>query len=1488
VSFCCWLQKTVEWEEFVEYLVERGIVAGTQSIAPMEFRFQYDEGFHDDLSSPGQERTKLFLSTGSPRSSKASFALVESGASRVRLLGADLEPVAELSVQDALQASSIIHATCDIFKLAFEPVNGRLYAMLSDFSVVAWCLEGADFVYAGHVPRSKHVLTSLGTSAAPEMLLLGTLDGRVVAYDAGTLGQLWDMPSKDLEPISSMVTIPGVDPPSAMSSGLAHHLLCWDLTCGHIRMKYSTMDHAVDKLWWNPVDRLVYGTCQGGKNELLVWEFLSPTPITVIRAHATPIIDIVFLPSVLGSTIVTMDTECQCKVWDISEVRIGSVKPLQTLSPECLSAVHPTSLAFVPTDKSLLVNARHFHRFSFHVEERRTRVVSCLFSEPVLHILVVSVQGLSIWDARTGRLKVELPACFSSPATTACLDDRERKVIVGHSNGLISVFNASTGVLMKSTMDGEGLQSPIGALSFNAAFGRTILAASWCRSIGIYSEEDLESIRLLRILRSATIADPLCITMSEALSRIAVGDAQGFVRTFDFESLKLLQEMHCDKGEVVTVDFAGERPALVAATSTGRVQLWASPVRYADMPGPLLHQVQVVRRVRRYEEMDPNNRLSTPLYRVRGPPKTSETARASASAERAELLCSLPQGKMLGGILHQLKPSDHFKLKYRAIRASIESPEHRWWEHVNSRDDPAVMRMVGEVLDRNDHLQNGTLPKHRDRLGDAPPPVFFTNTAEAKEASERDRAIERLRLVDRDEPCDVVNAAWTRDGVVLGCSPDLVLHASIDSFREHLPGEIQPHLQRRLAGGFNPLARVEATGIGDQRFRERVDVPGDKPEWIKPATEIQLEFGSPALSCTSYISTLSCSRCVLAGLEDGGAASFALAEAKSCGRLFSRSLARTKRSTSDWCFPIDMEAWKRRYQQALQLQREPDMESDSFFLTSLPAPAAELGEPASDAAPQAPPNDPRVLNALTLVRDERVARAEVERARDATETFRSLMTSDPLGHPMQEDEHLLEEEAEAKLLEDVELLGSVLRSGSEAREQEGGAKRSLALASFRLEQSLLSHFQTPKLRQNTSKSVFHAHPQLDAELYKKLPTTRAAEQAILAAAEQGPSEFLKKHLASPVAKPPVSRRPAGSPVRAVRALRERPPISLREPKPTLSPETKEMDFVGKDWGGGVLVPRASRLEVYRVMQDLAPLSSSPEAARDHAMRTLERRGLSLQGMLRQRHRERREDISRRSVGTETGRDAQVPARFGPYSAIEVIRVRQLFESADRDGNGSVELEELLSNPEWNAVCSETRLHEMFDAMDQDRSGDVTLEELFMIMFPLANRPMVERMIEITARREKEPMLRQLEQVDPGPQLTEAQNAQLRAIFGAIDTDRSEDLFLSDIHEAFRTHRETLLTLLGPTAVERVMKVPSDSKYGAGPMNMDGFLDFMVQVWIAPDYVPPVIIRPASPPNVVPGTGRPSTSSSSKRGGVSPGRAARSSTLGSPVDTARID
>jgi hypothetical protein len=127
---------------------------------------------------------------------------------------------------------------------------------------------------------------------------------------------------------------------------------------------------------------------------------------------------------------------------------------IQTFSIPKLSVAIISGFTSVPADGMLIACGRKLHKFKRTVGVREEfaddeAVIYAHFNPISLTFITAAGRGVKIWDALTGRLEREVHDLTDSAITCCCLDDRQRRFILGDHEGHITVFNYTNGAKMK-------------------------------------------------------------------------------------------------------------------------------------------------------------------------------------------------------------------------------------------------------------------------------------------------------------------------------------------------------------------------------------------------------------------------------------------------------------------------------------------------------------------------------------------------------------------------------------------------------------------------------------------------------------------------------------------------------------------------------------------------------------------------------------------------------------------------------------------------------------------------------------------------------------------------------------------------------------------------------------------------------------------------------------------------------------------------------
>ena len=163
------------------------------------------------------------------------------------------------------------------------------------------------------------------------------------------------------------------------------------------------------------------------------------------------------------------------------------------------------SFSYDSTHRRIVVGARRLHFFDYDAPSDpriadEAPTVDVDYNSESMTIVTAAGKGVRLWDAATGRLVKHHERLSSAELTAFCMDDRQRKLIVGDHVGRIAVHKALSGAHMCQL---RPHQSSVCAVRFSAGSG-TLVSASWDGCVAIHDiTTDPSNDLLLRSIRHA-------------------------------------------------------------------------------------------------------------------------------------------------------------------------------------------------------------------------------------------------------------------------------------------------------------------------------------------------------------------------------------------------------------------------------------------------------------------------------------------------------------------------------------------------------------------------------------------------------------------------------------------------------------------------------------------------------------------------------------------------------------------------------------------------------------------------------------------------------------------------------------------------------------------------------------------------------------------------------------------------------------------------
>ncbi len=217
--------------------------------------------------------------------------------------------------------------------------------------------------------------------------------------------------------------------------------------------------------------------------------------------------------------------------------------------------------------------------------------VAILYNEHFGTFVSAAGRTVKVWDANTGELQEVYRKVTDDLITAICLDDSQKKIVVGDAGGSLRVLNALNGALMKeSDVPHAGCVSSV----WYSAELHAVLSSSWDKSLRLYddTETDADSVFLSREARQHD-DEVSCSTVSESLCLMASGAVDGSVALWDYDANTSEAALRGHSAEITAVLFLDPLPLLVSADTDGNMCVWlVRPIVRGDTAGRCVLRVQ--------------------------------------------------------------------------------------------------------------------------------------------------------------------------------------------------------------------------------------------------------------------------------------------------------------------------------------------------------------------------------------------------------------------------------------------------------------------------------------------------------------------------------------------------------------------------------------------------------------------------------------------------------------------------------------------------------------------------------------------------------------------------------------------------------------------------------------------------------------------------------------------------------------------------------
>lgn len=310
------------------------------------------------------------------------------------------------------------------------------------------------------------------------------------------------------------------------------------------------------------------------EHSAIVWNPYCQLKICKLKGHYNPLIGVAAVPD--SPQILTADGGGIIKIWDIRTY--GCVQTLYVEDQRGVRVSDVSTFASMPMHKRLACGSTRLHFYdsltsSSHHNPAIADLQPCIrafHNSNDASFITASGNTVKIWSEADGSLARVYRNIIPNEITALCLDDAQKKFIIGDTQGNLKVFNYLNGALMKAVRNAASRE--ITGVEYVPGLKQIILTA-WDGTIYLYDETDNEGIPLIK--RMSKHKDEItCAAFSENLNLFATGSADGQVYIWDYQSHVQVGELGGHKTDITALVFLDPYPIVVSADNQGNICFW--------------------------------------------------------------------------------------------------------------------------------------------------------------------------------------------------------------------------------------------------------------------------------------------------------------------------------------------------------------------------------------------------------------------------------------------------------------------------------------------------------------------------------------------------------------------------------------------------------------------------------------------------------------------------------------------------------------------------------------------------------------------------------------------------------------------------------------------------------------------------------------------------------------------------------------------------
>jgi hypothetical protein len=367
-----------------------------------------------------------------------------------------------------------------------------------------------------------------------------------------------------------------------ISCAMDKKVIIWDLITCKFKTTRSGFAAGVQCLAYDGRSLLLAG---GFDHKIMVFDLDAEIdkPLFSLWGHNSPITRIVSLGS--HDRTFSLDSSGELRYWDSDknnpydkeERQIDSTIVLQDHLYQ-FDVFTDVDTKHFETHLGIVLVAQGRRQHTFRLVDHIPKIsppLDVLYSTELQMVITVHQKDILFWNAITGEKQytMENIGGNSFECTVATLDDKFKKLIIGSSNGIISVYNCLTGVKMKSY---DPMPSTLCFLIYSP--DKTIIALAGNGDLCVYDELNNNVNQKLNFLRGIRVSDVDIVAMSYShkLGLIATADCTGRIVILSYEFLTIESILEDVTGtDIGKIEFLDPFPLLLVTDTIGNFTIIA-------------------------------------------------------------------------------------------------------------------------------------------------------------------------------------------------------------------------------------------------------------------------------------------------------------------------------------------------------------------------------------------------------------------------------------------------------------------------------------------------------------------------------------------------------------------------------------------------------------------------------------------------------------------------------------------------------------------------------------------------------------------------------------------------------------------------------------------------------------------------------------------------------------------------------------------------